>query len=128
MTMMTRRLALVTAAIFMAASSPGIGQDLGEAPTFAPLQDHLTLTRGPEVYTYWCWNCHGEGPGKPGTVALAARYQGAVPALLTERTDLSPDLVKFYVRNGFSIMPHFRKTQISDAQLEALVTYLSGKK
>jgi len=48
--------------------------------------------------------------------------------LLTERTDFSTELVKFYVRNGFSVMPHFRKTQISDAQLEALVEYLAGKK
>ena len=59
---------------------------------------------------------------------MAARYKGAVPALLTERTDLSPELVKVYVRNGLSIMPIFRKTQISDAQLEALAEYLARKK
>jgi mono/diheme cytochrome c family protein len=47
--------------------------------------------------------------------------------LLTERTDLSPELVKGYVRNGLSIMPHFRKTQISDAQLTALAAYLARK-
>lgn len=121
---MTKRLALVAAAI-LAATSSASSQDIGEAPTFAGLYDHTTLTSGADVYTYWCWNCHGEGPGKPGTAALATRYQGAVPALLTERTDLSGELVKFYVRNGFSIMPHFRKTQISDAQLEALAKYLA---
>ena len=59
---------------------------------------------------------------------MTARYKGALPPLLTERTDLSAEVVKFYVRNGFSIMPHFRKTQISDAQLEALVEYLARKK
>ena len=125
---MTKRITLVVAAAVLAASGSASGQDIGEAPTFARLYDHTTLTSGRDVYTYWCWNCHGEGPGKPGTSALAARYKAAVPALLTERTDLSTELVKFYVRNGFSIMPHFRKTQISDAQLEALVEYLAGKK
>ncbi len=125
---MTKRLALIAAAAVLAATGSATGQDIGEAPTFARLYDHTTLTTGREVYTYWCWNCHGEGPGKPGTVALAARYKGAVPALLTERTDLSPELVKVYVRNGLSIMPVFRKTQISDAQLEALAEYLARKK
>jgi len=122
---MTKRLALIAAAAILAATDSASGQDIGEAPTFAPLYDHVTLTNGRDVYTYWCWNCHGEGPGKPGTAALAARYKGSVPALLTERADLSGELVKFYVRNGFSIMPHFRKTQISDAQLEALAKYLA---
>jgi mono/diheme cytochrome c family protein len=125
---MTARIALVAAAAVLAVTNSAGGQDIGEAPTFARLYDHMTLTSGRDVYTYWCWNCHGEGPGKPGTSALAARYKAAVPALLTERTDLSTELVKFYVRNGFSIMPHFRKTQISDAQLEALVEYLASKK
>ena len=124
---MTTRMALIAAAAVLAATGSAGGQDIGEAPTFARLYDHTTLTTGRDVYTYWCWNCHGEGPGKPGTVALAARYKGAVPAVLTERTDLSAELVKVYVRNGLSIMPHFRKTQISDAQLKALAEYLARK-
>jgi mono/diheme cytochrome c family protein len=122
---MTKRLALLAAAAGLAAVGAVSGQDIGEAPTFAPLYDHTTLTKGREVYTYWCWNCHGEGPGKPGTAALAARYKGAVPAVLTERTDLSAEFVKVLVRNGLSVMPHFRKTQISDAQLEAVAKYLA---
>jgi len=123
---MTKRAAFVAAAI-LAATSAASAQDIGTAPTFAPLYDHTALTTGRAIYTYWCWNCHGEGPGKPGTAALAARYKGALPALLTERTDLSPELVKGYVRSGLSVMPHFRKTQISDAQLKALAEYLARK-
>ena len=122
---MTTRIALIAAAAVFATVGSAAGQDIGEAPTFARLYDHTTLTTGHDVYTYWCWNCHGEGPGKPGTAALAARYKGAVPGLLTERSDLSAELVKVYVRNGLSIMPHFRKTQISDAQLKALAEYLA---
>lgn len=61
----------------------------------------------------------------PGTQALEAKYNGALPAVLTQRTDLTPELVSFYVRNGISIMPFFRKTEVSDADLEALARYVS---
>lgn len=81
--------------------------------------------QGKEVYEYWCTPCHGEGPGRPGTAALEALYQGQKPALLEERTDLVPELTKTFVRNGVSIMPFFRKTEISDEELEALAAYLA---
>ena len=61
----------------------------------------------------------------PGTVALEAKYQGALPALLTERRDLTPAFIRHFVRNGVSVMAPFRKTEISDADLEALVLYLT---
>ena len=107
---------------------PASGQDggVGEAPDFLPLQDHTTLDTGQGVFKYWCWNCHGEGPGKPGTDALQTRYQGDPPAVLEQREDLDPDVVRYFVRNGTSIMPFFRKTQISDAQLDLLANYLAG--
>jgi mono/diheme cytochrome c family protein len=69
--------------------------------------------------------CHGEGVGKPGTLALQAKYKGALPALLDKRTDLTQALIKTYVRNGISIMPIFRKTEISDADLDAIAAYLT---
>ncbi|MGA8873059.1 MAG: cytochrome c, partial [Candidatus Acidiferrales bacterium] len=76
-------------------------------------------------YQDYCSMCHGEGPGRPGTMALQAKYKGAEPALLADRTDLTPQLIKMYVRNGLSIMPIFRKTEISDADLDAIVAYLT---
>jgi len=76
-------------------------------------------------YQNYCSMCHGEGVGKPGTLALQAKYKGALPALLEKRTDLTPQLIKMYVRNGISIMPIFRKTEISDADLDAIVAYLT---
>jgi (+)-pinoresinol hydroxylase len=85
------------------------------------------LAKGKQVYEYWCATCHGSGP-LPGTVALEAKYKGAKPALLTERNDLVPSLTKFFVRKGVSIMPHFRKTEVNDADLEALAAYLAPKK
>jgi mono/diheme cytochrome c family protein len=69
--------------------------------------------------------CHGEGVGKPGTLALQAKYKGAEPALLEKRTDLTLQLIKLYVRNGISVMPIFRKTEISDADLDAIAAYLT---
>jgi mono/diheme cytochrome c family protein len=48
-----------------------------------------------------------------------------VPALLEKRTDLTAALVKTYVRNGITVMPFFRKTEISDAELDAIAAYLT---
>ena len=81
--------------------------------------------RGYVQYQNYCSMCHGEGPGKPGTLALQAKYKGAEPALLDKRTDLTSQLVKTFVRNGVSIMPFFRKTEISDADLDAIAAYLT---
>lgn len=85
---------------------------------------------GKRVYDTWCVECHGPGPGRDGlgltgTAALQAKYAGKVPAVLDERTDLTPDIVRFFVRSGVSLMPFFRKTEISDDELAALGTYLS---
>ncbi len=61
-----------------------------------------------------------------GTVALARKYQGTdTPAALEQRTDLSPELVRHVVRHGVKSMPFFRKTEIGDADLDDLATYLS---
>jgi (+)-pinoresinol hydroxylase len=84
--------------------------------------------RGHAVFQQWCAPCHGDGVGKPGTIALQALYKGAKPALLERRTDLTPTTVKSFVRHGVSVMPFFRKTEISDAHLDALAAYLSRKK
>jgi hypothetical protein len=67
------------------------------------------IEEGKQVYQDWCWNCHGEGVGKPGTQALAAKYKGSKPAIHDQRTDLTPALTKFFVRKGISIMPPFAR-------------------
>jgi mono/diheme cytochrome c family protein len=83
--------------------------------------------QGKQVFDRWCVHCHGDGPEYPGTVALQALYQGGKPALLEQRTDLAPAITRQFVRNGVSIMPFFRKTEISDAELDALAAYLAGE-
>jgi len=83
---------------------------------------------GKQVYEKWCAPCHAAGPGHPGTTALAALYKGAKPAALEDRTDLTSPVVKQFVRKGVSVMPFFRKTEISDVELDALAAYLSKKR
>jgi len=83
---------------------------------------------GKRVFDQWCWSCHGPGPDKPGTLGLDAKYQGTVPALLEQRRDLNPATVKYFVRNGVFMMAPFRKTEITDAELDALAAYLSHQK
>lgn len=87
--------------------------------------DETLVQRGREVYQSWCSACHAAGPNHPGTAALKSKYEGKLPAVLEERPGLTPELVRFYVRNGISIMPFFRRVEISDADLDALGAYLS---
>jgi mono/diheme cytochrome c family protein len=72
-----------------------------------------------------CAACHGSGPGQPGTAALAARDGDKRPAELEKRTDLTADMVQYFVRHGVANMPAFRKTEITDSQLNALGAYLA---
>jgi (+)-pinoresinol hydroxylase len=86
--------------------------------------DEATIQKGEKVFDYWCATCHGPG-NLPGTVALETKYKGAKPAQLSERTDLTPPVTKTFVRKGVSIMPFFRKTEITDADLDALAAYIA---
>lgn len=92
-------------------------------PTAAPAQSQAG--RGREIYQKWCTPCHGSGLGKPGTAAAAAH--GAKPAVLEQRTDLTPKMIETAVRQGLSFMPRFRKTEISNSDLAAIVAYLVRK-
>lgn len=105
---------------------------LGLVASFsAAAQQPTQVARGEQLYQYWCATCHGPGIGNngaqylPGENALRAKYKGAVPSLLHERTDLTPEFVKLFVRQGISIMPFFRKTEINDPDLDAIAAYLT---
>lgn len=101
------------------------------------------LRRGQEVFQARCQACHGVPPPNaptatsgflsglppfPGTAALALKYKGAKPAPLEERTDLTPDIVETFVRNGAGIMPPIRPTEVSDEDLQALSAYLARRR
>jgi mono/diheme cytochrome c family protein len=95
-------------------------------------------TRGKEVFDQRCAACHGPIPEEtygpaflppmPGTQALAARYRGALPAPLEQRTDLVAEYVRNVVRNGFISMPFFRPTEVSNEDLDALVAWLTRRR
>ena len=104
---------------------PASGGPLNAAPQAAPSAGQLT--RGKAVFDEWCAGCHARGQRMPGTQALQALYKGAKPAALEDRTDLMPKLTETFVRKGVSVMPPFRKTEISDAQLADLAAYLAPK-
>lgn len=84
------------------------------------------VAQGKQVFDRWCASCHEASIRAPGTTALAAKYGKDMPAPLEQRQDLTPELVTYFVRHGVSIMPTFRKTEISDAELAALAKYLSN--
>jgi len=84
---------------------------------------------GKQVFDVWCGICHGlpNGASGGGTETLAALYRGTdIPAQLEDRSDLTAELIITLTRDGRNTMPNFRKTEISDAELEALVAYLLG--
>ena len=97
--------------------------------TTAAVETEGTLAeRGAAVFNNWCGACHSRGPrNAPGTTSLQAKYQGSVPAALEDRRDLTPELVKVFVRNGVAMMAPLRKTEVSDADLEALAAYLTQR-
>ena len=113
-----------------AALAVGIGLARAQAPDAdaRPAQ----IERGKALYDYWCGTCHGPElglpgfDGLPGTQQLRLKYRNTdIPAVLDERTDLVPEFIKVIVRQGVSFMPHFRKTEINDAELDDIAAYLT---
>jgi mono/diheme cytochrome c family protein len=93
-------------------------------PAFTAAQESEHAA-GMRVYERWCAPCHDPGIEHPGTLALTAKYSGVKSGVLLEWTDLLPEITKGFVRTGISVMPFFRKTEISDEELEALAAYLA---
>ncbi|MBK9253569.1 MAG: cytochrome c [Proteobacteria bacterium] len=97
----------------------------------AAAQDAATVASGKVLFTRLCAACHGadrSDQGRamlPGTDALRIKYKGQLPALLEQRTDLTPDVIRTFVRRGTWSMPPFRKTEISDAGIDAVSAYIA---
>lgn len=92
-------------------------------PGYAASDDAMVI-KGEAIFASKCDYCHGRGLQKSGTMMLEKRYQGTVPATLQDRTNLKPTYVKTMVRTATNGMAPFRLTEISDAELDALIAYL----
>jgi mono/diheme cytochrome c family protein len=90
------------------------------------------IARGHLVFARNCASCHGQGPGDdgspslPGTSRLEARYKGSLPGALEKRTDLTAETLRYFVRHGSGPMPMFRKTEVSDADIDAIAAFLKS--
>lgn len=97
----------------------------------ASAQDADAVERGRERFEYMCAPCHGDGVGDdgramlPGTDALRIKYRGALPALLTERSDLTYESIRLFVRQGVFSMPPFRPTELTDEEIRDIAAYIA---
>jgi (+)-pinoresinol hydroxylase len=133
---MTRHVALASGLLFsilsaaVLATPPNVSWKLfpDTTPPPAAPPGKVEFHTGKAEFQNACAICHGAGPDRPGTSSLQFKYGGRLPALLEERTDLTPERVKYYIRHGIAMMPGFRKTELSDAQAEAIANYLARKR
>ena len=118
----------ITGGLFFCAISSATEPSRDFAWTSATVKPEPGQPRGYLDFQNYCAVCHGKGSDRPGTLALNAKYGGDLPALLEQRTDLEPQIVRHFVRNGFSVMPPYRKTELNDAELDAIISYLTRKR
>ena len=89
------------------------------------------LVRGEQAYNQNCAICHSGGVGMVGTETIQRRYMKAgitdMNPILLERTDLTPGFIELVVRNGMNSMAPYRKSEITDADLQLIGEYLSQK-
>lgn len=83
------------------------------------------VTQGQALFRARCGMCHL--PGGTGTFMLGRRL-GAENALLAERTNLDAAYVRHVVRNGIVSMPRITRAEVDDAELQAIVDYLTRKR
>jgi (+)-pinoresinol hydroxylase len=119
------RSAVLPAFMLLAAASAAAAQEVATP-------DAAAIARGKVKFTQTCAPCHGTDRGDfgramlPGTDALRIKYQGKLPAALEQRTDLTPAVIKAYVRTGTWSMPPFRKTELSDTQIDEISAYIAA--
>lgn len=82
------------------------------------------LPDGGQLYQARCSYCHAAGPVRPGTAALERRL-GKERSVLESRSDLPAPYVAHVVRFGMGAMIPFRRTEISDRELEAITAWLA---
>jgi (+)-pinoresinol hydroxylase len=126
---------ILTLALFVMTSGSALAQGSTAQPAAwnrlraMPEDRGTSAERGAAVFNNWCAACHGkDARNAPGTASLQFKYQGKTPAALEDRRDLTPQAIKLFVRKGVATMPFSRPTEVSDADLDALIAYLTQPK
>lgn len=84
----------------------------------------LSATDGAGLYAAKCGMCHREnGMG----IFILQRRLPPERVSLEARDDLQPAFVRNAVRNGLGLMFPMSRAEVSDAQLDQIVQYLSGE-
>jgi len=90
-----------------------------------PAPSAALLAQGQQAFAHRCGMCHREGG--TGTFILARRL-GADSSLLEKRTDLRPEYIRYVVRWGLVNMPRISRVELPNADMDALVAYLTSPK
>ncbi len=96
-----------------------------QKPASVPPSERVDVSyeTGEELFNHYCFHCHTEGDGKPGTAMLAQKH-GAEKSIIKGRQDLPAEYIKTVVRDGLLEMAPFRFTEISDDQLDLIAEYV----
>lgn len=78
--------------------------------------------RGKRLYYKTCIHCHA--PGVWGTNRLSERMS-VQDAVLENRTNLPAEAVRTIIRAGIGSMPAFRRSELSDTDIQAIAAYVS---
>jgi mono/diheme cytochrome c family protein len=96
-----------------------------------PAGDRLAVqSDGEALFSNRCGSCHLAGGMGTNLLTKQQMMAGQPPekGLLTNRTDLTADYVKTVVRQGKVAMPRLSRTEVTDAELDAIAAYLSKAK
>ena len=119
------RLVLLMGGVAVACASPVFAAADNAAwasPSSAAYQNRSSSSPEEALFVEKCGMCHRERG--MGTVLLGRRT-GPELAMLEQRKDLAPELIRLYVRTGAGNMPRIGRGEVSDAQLKVITAYLT---
>jgi mono/diheme cytochrome c family protein len=136
---MTRAAWIIALALAGCQKGPASGESKGGPPPLPPYQmraeapkgDRLVArTDGAELFSNHCGYCHLAGGMGTNLLTKQRMMAGQPPetGLLVNRNDLTADYVKSVVRMGKVAMPRLTKVDVTDAELDAIATYLAKDK
>jgi mono/diheme cytochrome c family protein len=106
-----RRTVALALALALVTALAACGSARRSEPIAGPLRmEDASVRRGQVLYDQYCYKCHTGGEGGMGPII--------------NDKPLPRFLMRFQVRHGLGVMPAFSDKQLSDAELEDILTYL----